>query len=31
MQHDAESREDATLLRAAVDDPAAFARFYRRR
>jgi RNA polymerase sigma-70 factor (ECF subfamily) len=30
MQHDAESREDATLLRAAVDDPAAFARFYRR-
>src|SRR4051812_46868639 len=30
MEHESESREDAALLRAAVDDPAAFARFYRR-
>src|SRR3954464_7252645 len=30
MEHESESREDAALLRAAVDDPAAFAQFYRR-
>jgi RNA polymerase sigma factor (sigma-70 family) len=30
MEHEGQSREDAALLRAAVDDPAAFARFYRR-
>jgi RNA polymerase sigma factor (sigma-70 family) len=30
MEHDGESDDDAALLRAAVDDPAAFARFYRR-
>jgi RNA polymerase sigma factor (sigma-70 family) len=30
MEHESESREDAALLRAAVDDPAAFAEFYRR-
>jgi RNA polymerase sigma-70 factor (ECF subfamily) len=30
MRHDGDSRDEAELLRAAVDDPAAFARFYRR-
>src|ERR687887_1848625 len=30
MEHDGEGADDAALLRAAVDDPAAFARFYRR-
>src|SRR3954453_5590524 len=29
MEHESDSRADAALLRAAVDDPAAFARFYR--
>src|SRR5919198_997435 len=30
MRHDGDSRDEPELLRAAVDDPAAFARFYRR-
>ena len=29
MEHDGEIRDEAALLRAAADDPAAFARFYR--
>ena len=30
MGHDGDTTEDVALLRAAADDPAAFARFYRR-
>jgi RNA polymerase sigma-70 factor (ECF subfamily) len=30
VEHDGDTRDDAALLRAAVGDPAAFARFYRR-
>lgn len=30
MGHDADTRDEAELLRAAADDAAAFARFYRR-
>ena len=30
MEHDGHIRDEAALLRAAADDPAAFARFYRR-
>ena len=30
MEHDGDIRDEAALLRAAADDPAAFARFYRR-
>ena len=29
MEHDGEIRDEAALLRAAADDRAAFARFYR--
>src|SRR6185295_12420248 len=30
MEHDGDIRDEAALLRAAADDPAAFGRFYRR-